>query len=399
MGGPSNLFYSRRIGLYEGEPVRILGGRAGGWDVGALDMQTGKINELPSENFGVVRLRRTVFNPNSYLGGMVTSRIGRDGNYNFASGLDGNIKVIGDDYFSFHLARTFEDDVQSKASSLDPVRMQFVWDRRSDKGLAYDFTFTWSGTDFNPGVGFIRKQDYLGGYLMGQYGWVPKESSPLLRHKIKTEWMNYHKTHTGELETISIKTGWNFETRSGWFTQLAHNYAFEAITDTLEFTENTNILPGNYSFHFLSTETTLPPTLPVMGMVMTQMGAFYDGYMVSATLMPTWSISSSFDLSGTYRFDWVKFPDRGINFLNQIIGVKALWTLTTKTSFAGFVQYNTAVDAVVANVRFRYNPREGVDFYLVYNEGVNADPYSRIPNLPLSDSRTLMAKFTYTFGR
>ncbi len=32
---------------------------------------------------------------------------------------------------------------------------------------------------------------------------------------------------------------------------------------------------------------------------------------------------------------------------------------------ACFVQYNTAIDDVIANVRFRYNPREGIDFYLV----------------------------------
>ena len=115
--------------------------------------------------------------------------------------------------------------------------------------------------------------------------------------------------------------------------------------------------------------------------------------------MPIWSANASIDISGTYRFDWIKFPDRGISFKNHILGVKGLWTFNTKISLATFVQYNTAIDDVIANVRFRYNPREGVDFYLVYNEGVNTDPYSRVPKLPVSDNRTLMAKFTYTFGR
>jgi len=58
-GGNDRLFNSRRIGLVEGEPVRIWGGarlvgRVGNWDVGVLNMQTAEDEALdvPSENFG-----------------------------------------------------------------------------------------------------------------------------------------------------------------------------------------------------------------------------------------------------------------------------------------------------------------------------------------------------------
>jgi len=401
MGGPNNLFYSRRIGLYDGRPVRIYGGarvtgRAGNWDVGALSMQTATLDQLPSENFGVVRLRRTVFNQNSYLGGMFTSRIGLDGRYNFASGFDGNIKVFGDDWFSFNIAHSLDSKTHRDVGGMDPWRMQFVWDRRSDLGLAYDVTFTWTGRDFNPGIGFMRKTDYLGGYLMAQYGWAPEESSWLLRHKIKTEWMHYQQTHTWALETMTLKTGWNFETRSGLYAEVAHNYALEVLHDTLVLSGDTRIFPGSYPFHFFSTEMMLPPSLPVVGQIMAEAGGFFDGYLFSTTLMPNWSIASGVDLSGTYRFDWITIPGRDISFVNHIVGIKTLFTFTTKTSLAGFVQYNTAADALIANVRFRYNPREGVDLYLVYNEGLNTDPRVRMPELPLSDSRTFMAKITYT---
>jgi hypothetical protein len=80
----SSLFYSRRIGLNEGDQVPIYGGARitgmiGKWDVGFLDMQThavnqveGETNPLASENFGILRLRRQVINENSYVGGIVT---------------------------------------------------------------------------------------------------------------------------------------------------------------------------------------------------------------------------------------------------------------------------------------------------------------------------------------
>ncbi len=403
LGGSSNLFYSRRIGLSDGQPVRLLGGvrltgRAGGWDIGALNMQTARMDESPTENFGVVRIRKTVFNTYSYLGGMVTSRIAPNGSYNFATGLDGSIRMVGDEYLYFHLARTMDDEIQAAASSLDPVRFQIVWDRRTDKGLGYDFTFTWSGTDFSPDMGFLRKNGYIGGYIMGQYGWMPGESSSLIRHKIKSEFMNYHIPSTLALETISLKTAWSFEGRNGMYGSVGHNYALEVLTDTLEFNSDTRILPGRYPFHYISGEFMVPPSSPVVGMLMTEVGQFYDGFKFSTTVMPTWSVSAGFDLSATYRFDRVLIPGRDIAFTNHIAGIKTLFTFTTKTSMAAFVQYNTDVNAVIANLRFRYNPREGVDFYLVFNEGRNTDPFSRYPELPVSDTRTVMAKMVYTWG-
>ncbi|HEY4612554.1 MAG TPA: DUF5916 domain-containing protein, partial [Bacteroidota bacterium] len=95
-GDGNLLFHSRRIGLTDnGEPVRILGGgrlvgKVGDWDMGVIDMHTAPDGASAlSENFGVLRLRRPVFNEYSYLGGMMTSRVDKNGTYNFGYGLDG----------------------------------------------------------------------------------------------------------------------------------------------------------------------------------------------------------------------------------------------------------------------------------------------------------------------
>ena len=99
LGGQNNLFYSRRIGLYEGDPVRIWGGarlnsRINNWDIGLLNLQTASFEDLPSENFGAFRVKKRVFNEYSYMGGMLTTRLGVDGTYNIGYGLDGVIRVV-----------------------------------------------------------------------------------------------------------------------------------------------------------------------------------------------------------------------------------------------------------------------------------------------------------------
>lgn len=72
--------------------------------------------------------------------------------------------------------------------------------------------------------------------------------------------------------------------------------------------------------------------------------------------------------------------------------------LSTKISFSAFVQYNSAGKVIITNFRFRFNPREGNDLYLVYDEGLNLDREREIPVLPVRTVRTLLLKYSYTFN-
>jgi hypothetical protein len=56
------------------------------------------------------------------------------------------------------------------------------------------------------------------------------------------------------------------------------------------------------------------------------------------------------------------------------------------------------VDEIVSNFRIRYNPREGNDLFLVFNEGRNTDLTRETPQLPVYNVRTVMIKYTYTFN-
>ena len=71
--------------------------------------------------------------------------------------------------------------------------------------------------------------------------------------------------------------------------------------------------------------------------------------------------------------------------------------LSTKTSAVWFVQYSNTDRAIIANLRFRYNPSEGNDLYIVWNEGLVTDRNSFDPVRPLSDERTILLKYSRTF--
>ncbi len=109
----NRLFYSRRIGINEGRinplwgGVRLVG-RVNKYDVGFLTMQSRGIEGAPSENFGVIRLRRKVSDNNSYIGGILTTRTDLKGAVNLAYGLDGIINLFGNDYLKVNFAGTYD---------------------------------------------------------------------------------------------------------------------------------------------------------------------------------------------------------------------------------------------------------------------------------------------------
>ena len=84
--------------------------------------------------------------------------------------------------------------------------------------------------------------------------------------------------------------------------------------------------------------------------------------------------------------------------LDHVGQVRVRAALNTKLSASAFLQVTSTVDAGLANVRLRYNPREGSDFYLVWNEGFNTRDLRTGPSRPFTSGRALLAKYTYTFA-
>jgi len=155
---------------------------------------------------------------------------------------------------------------------------------------------------------------------------------------------------------------------------------------------------GQYTFYGLNGEFSTISGKPIYAEAVLDVGTFYDGLRTSLELTPRWNISSDLELSGTYQFNRVTFPDRDQRFTAHIARLRVLYMLDTKFSASAFIQYNSAMDAVIANIRLRYNPREGIDLYLVYNESFNTNRYWITPAFPITDSRAVLLKYTYTFN-
>ena len=155
--------------------------------------------------------------------------------------------------------------------------------------------------------------------------------------------------------------------------------------------------PGKYNYNYITSLLNTSYGKKYFLQSTLRIGQFYDGSLISINIKGIYSFSSGFRLEGVYEFDKVKFPSRNEIASGHIGGLKALLMFNTKLSFTAFIQYSSAENAVLTNLRFRYNQREGNDFYIVFNEGRNTSLNSETPPLQRIEGRSLMLKYTYTF--
>lgn len=403
-GGSARLFYSRRVGLTEsGEPVKILGGarltgRVGSWDIGLLNMQTAEAGEEPSENFGVVRLRRRVINPFSYAGVMGVSRVDVNGKYNFGYGTDGTLRLARDDYFTWVWAQTIEEETLD-AAYFDNSRVRLAWFRRNREGFSWETTYSRTGRSYNPEAGFNTRQNY---WFMGQtfkYGWLGKTNSSLLWSSAQVNGSFFRGLESNRMETATIGTRWEATTKLGHSLYTSLSWQYEDIPAEFPILNRTYIDPGRYKF----VHTVLGYQMASSRLLRTQLeadiGTFYDGWRITFDASPAWNISKHFEVQLSWLYNIIDVPRSNGWFDEHVAQLKLNTAVNTHLSTNAFIQLNTSGDIISANIRFRYNFRDGNDLWIVLNEGINLQLERFDPFLPRVASRTVLLKYTHTFQR
>jgi len=405
-GGNDRLFNSRRIGLVDGEPVRIWGGarlvgRVGDWDVGVLNMQTARdeSRDVPSENFGVARLRRRVLNETSYAGGIIMSRIGMDGRYNVGYGLDGVFRLVGDEYLTVKAAQTVDRGLVENggfdpgASTLGLVR----WERRRTEGLHYEATATRGGPDYRPDLGFVTRRNFteLNGDVA--YGWFPDGEARFRRVTPEVDGTVALRNEDGSVQSAEVTHEWEMAYDSGREVEVGAQVRLEDLRDPLSFPEETVVPDGRYTFPAVMLEHQPPDGGLLRIDANTSIGGFFDGWRWQVDVSPTWNPSRYLELGGTYQANVVRFPDREQRFVAHVARARVRLAANKQLSTNAFLQYNSAADLATANVRFRYNFGEANDLWIVYNEGINLDRGQTVPWVPRTEARSVLLKYTYTF--
>lgn len=400
------LFYSRRIGLADGRPIPILGGarlvgRVGSWDVGLIEMQTAADGALESENFGVLRLRRRVLNDNSYVGGMATSRVGVGGAYNVTYGVDGQFRVAGDEYVTLKWLQTLQgggEAGEAAPSGLDAGRVVLDWTRRRVQGLSYQHAVVWSGSGYDPAMGFELRSDFARAQSDWSYQWFPDETSAFRRLWLGIQSNAWVRNADDRVDTGLLKPFFTLETKPGTSLTFAATTTYEDVPEAFSLSESASIPAGEYWATEGSVEIRASRGWTLRPNVTARVGEFYDGRRVGVESSVNWPVNRHLELVAGWEWNRIRFGGRDEAFDANLLRLQARGALDTRLSVDAFLQYNSLTEQAATNARVRYNFREGQDLWLVWNEGLSLErTVQGLPRLPLSNGRTLTVKYTHTF--
>jgi len=389
------LFFSRRIGIgADNQPVPLLGGgrltgKAGGFTVGLLDIQTERVQVaadtvVPPDNYAVVRVLHELPN-RSRVGLIAASRLDTDstGDYNVTVGADARIGV-GDRISLDAYAAHSETPSRSGASNAANLSGSYTT-RQWELGLAMRQV----DPDFNPEVGFLERPTFR--------FW----SFRILRH-LRTPhlaWFRETRPHItfrqyddtdGRPQSRLIHIDSHFLFANGAFFEAPGlNFIREAPREPFEIAPGVVLQPGIYDWFEwqMNYNTNLSAPYSVGGKA--SVGQFYTGH--HRALQANFTARPNEQFNATVRLSYEDVVLKEGGFERVLVGLKLGYAFTPRIYLQSLLQHNNQEHNFSANIRFGWLGPAGTGLFVVYNEGRETGANSR----PLE--RAFVVKFTRQF--
>ena len=389
------LFYSRRIGLHETHQVPLniggrLTGRAGKYSVGLLNIQTGDKEEefgAPATNFSVIRVKRDVLRRSS-VGMLFSNRsdslTGTGGNREY--GIDGTFAFFENLQINTYWAAT--DTGGLSARDNDSYRGQFDYsgDRYTVQAERLKI-----GDNFNPEMGFLRRDDMRRDYARFKFSPRPATRQAIRKYVYDAS-IEYIENGAGQLESRERAAEFALEFQSSDRLTLNYTNSFEYLPRP--FAIGGLVLPagGSYAFDTVRAGYNIGQQRPVAANITAEYGTFYSGHKTSfSAARGRVPITNQLSVEPTYSFNKVTL-DEG-RFTTHLLGSRVTYSVTPLMFVSALIQYNSGIDAVSTNARFRWEYRPGSELFVVYNEERNTLTRS----FPGINSRAFIVKINRLF--
>ena len=393
VGDTPVLFYSRRIGLSGNSVVPIVAGgrvtgRAGRYSVGLLNIETGQepTTKLGGSNFSALRAKRDILRRSS-IGAMVTGRVDHlDGaGVNTTLGVDGTFGFFNNLAINTYWAQTRNTGVDAGDTSYR-AQLDYTGDRY---GVQLEHLLV--GDNFNPTVGFIRRDDMRRNY--GQFRFSPRPKS--IKAIRRLSWMGSvaHIENTrGRLETREQIGEFAIELQNADRVSVAYQRQYEYLPRPFTIATGVTLPVGGYDFNFLRAGWEMGAQRRVSANLLLEHGTFYNGHKTAVTASRgRLSLSPRLSVEPTYSVNRVSSPVG--NFTATVAGGRATYTMTPRMFASGLVQYSSSLRITSANLRFRWEYQPGSELFVVLNE----ERDTRFPGFPGLATRSVIVKVNRLF--
>jgi hypothetical protein len=406
-------FFSRRIGLYNGNVIPILGGfRLSGkvnknWRVGVMDMQTGKKDgvDLSPQNYFVAAAQRQVFdrsnisflfvNSNAVDSGKISP-----GTFNRVAGIDFNLASKNNKWFGkFFYHHSFSPNSTNRDAAAHASFLLY-----NDQNWNLEWNHEYVHKDYNAATGFVPRIEQINAQTNTLYKFTywrleprivryfyPKNSS-INKHGPGL-YIDHYRNSNLIATDLLLHPSYSIYFTNTCSLNVEYNYIFTKLlfpTD-VTFSGDTTIPAGKYFYQNVNivfkTDSRKRLNMNLTG----SYGSYFNGNKLSLTSEITfrrqpWGI---FTFAYTRDEIWIPEP-RQYKILN-LFGPKAELSFSRSLFFTTFLQYNTQLNNFNINSRLQWRFRPMSDVYLVYSDNYTAS------NL-LQKNRALVLKLVWWFS-
>lgn len=391
------LFFSRRIGLNRGEPVPIEGGarltgRVGErTNVGFLYMSDeGVAGVTPQNDYLVARVNQELPNRSS-VGAMVVTRSG-DGSVNGNPSEDENQTYavdgrwgIGDNlllegWLSQTDTPTLEGDDLAYA-----IKMNYNSEKWSSR-----LSWTEVEENFNPEVGFLRRDDYTKGEFFILRRYRPDDFFGMLEIRPHIS-INGFWDPDGFQETGFQHYDVHWEFKNGYRVDTGANYLKDGLQEPFEIIDGVFVPAGTYTGWEAQIHANTDLSKPFNFDFRSNIGKRFGGDRT--ILRPTFGfrIGETFTSELSIVYNDFDLPVPGGDFDVTLARLRLSYSFTPLMLLQALVQYNEADDVLSTNLRFSMLRTANSGLFVVYNEFDE-----RMPGSPPA-GREFIIKYSYLF--
>ncbi len=361
-------FFSRRIGLLEGEAVPLdlsikATGTLGGLNFGILDSLTHRVDGLtPRNNLFAARANQNLW-AESRIGFLVTAGdpLGR-----------GNSWLIGGDFVYKTSQLQGDKNLMIGVWGLVTNR-EGVGSDRTSFGVAVDFpNDLWDisfnakriGADFDPSLGFVP---WAGIYKVNlNFMYKPRPDWPWLRQMRNGLYSQIVTDLDGKVYQWRIflsPINWSLE--SGDRIEFNIVPYMERVPEPFDLTDDVYVDKGTYHWTRYRIELASSSKRRFTGKLSWWFGSFYDGNMNQYQANVTWRQSHRLNIALEGEKYKVSLPS-GLTDILLVTGKLNIF-INPDFQIISYLQYDNQSRSLGMNTRIRWTYRSLLDVFLVYN--------------------------------
>lgn len=383
-----NPYFSRRVGLFEGQSIPItygarLGGQAGRYDLGFIQLRTGEGHiltdeEVPdtvaAEDFTVARVRRNIFEQSS-IGAIYTRRS--------MGAIEGETappvqQTFGFDLdlFTFHFLR--DKNLQFEAFLVwhtDPERDGLSsFGDLSARGVRLNYpndiwrghvSYREFGDGYDPAVGFVERNGFR--RVQPTVAYAPRPALAAIRQlefQVQFEYLtsldNILLTRSTDVTLLGV------EFESGDRLSFGVQQLFERLGEEFEIHPQIILPIGGYNTLEWVADGRSAGRRAVSGDVEVARGGFWSGTRTRLELGLTVKPRPGISVRTEFEKNDVDLEEGA--FSAHLVRLIGEWHMSPWASFTNNLQYDDVSEVLGLQARLRWILRPGSDLFLVYTQ-------------------------------